>query len=108
MPAKSKAQQSAMGIAAAVKEGKAKAQPGSPSAKIAGSMNLADIKDFASTPRKGLPAKAPDSKTPPMQSMPATPTPAAKAAPPTAPAAPAPMKMRSVGKMKKIPGSGIK
>jgi hypothetical protein len=88
MPAKSKSQQQAFGIAAAVKEGKAKAKPGSPSAKIAGSMNLADIKDFASTPQAGLPKKVKKNSGRPMQPMqPAgpTPTPKAPAGPPAMP-----------------------
>lgn len=122
MPAKSKAQQAVFGIAAGVKEGKGKAKPGSASAKIAQSMNLSDIKDFASTPTKGLPQKAAAKKTSPQrparQMNPApptapaapTPTPAASTAPPAMPGMSSdamPMKMNKVGNMKKIPGSGM-
>lgn len=54
MPAKSQAQQKAMAIAEQVKKGKIKAKPGSPSAKMAKSMSIKQLNDFASTPRKGL------------------------------------------------------
>lgn len=57
MPAKTQAQQAAFGIASAVKKGKMKAKPGSPSAKIANTMSASDIDEFASTPVKGLPKK---------------------------------------------------
>lgn len=55
MPAKSKSQQAAFGIASAIKKGKMKAKPGSPSAKIANTMTTSQIDEFASTPVKGLP-----------------------------------------------------
>lgn len=100
MPAKSKAQQAAMGIAAGVKEGKVKAQKGSPSAKIAGSMNLADIKDFASTPTKGLPSRAGKSQGPPPMAQ--TPTPGGRAAPPVTPDMGQPMKVNKLGSFKKV------
>lgn len=57
MPAKSKAQQQAMAIAEQVKKGNMKAKPGTPSAKMAKSMNMKQLNDFASTPRKGLPKR---------------------------------------------------
>ena len=56
MPPKSKAQAVAAAIAQQVKKGKQKAIPGSPSAKMASSMKLGQIKDFVK-PTKGLPAK---------------------------------------------------
>lgn len=57
MPAESRNQQEAMGLAHAIQEGKMKPKPGTPSAKIAQTMKPTDVKDFASTPRKGLPEK---------------------------------------------------
>lgn len=56
MPAKSKAQQKAMGAALAAKRG-GKVKPGSPSAKMASSMSEKQLKEFAGTSRKGLPKK---------------------------------------------------
>jgi hypothetical protein len=44
-----------MGIAHAIQEGKMKPKPGTPSAKIAATTKPADVTEFASTPRKGLP-----------------------------------------------------
>lgn len=58
MPAKSENQQEAMGIAHAIQEGKVKSKPGTPSAEIAKTMKPADVKEFASTPRKELPEHA--------------------------------------------------
>lgn len=55
MPSESQAEQAAMGIAHAIQEGKVKPKPGTPSAEIAKSMKPADVKEFASTPHKGLP-----------------------------------------------------
>jgi len=55
MPAVSKAQRRAMAIAKKVKEGKAKAKPRSPSAKMAKSMTKSQLSDFASTKEKKLP-----------------------------------------------------
>lgn len=57
MPAKSKAQQQAMAIAEQVKKGKIKAKAGTPSAKMAKSMSIKQLNDFASTQRKGLPKR---------------------------------------------------
>lgn len=57
MSAVSQNQQEAMGMANAIQEGKAKPKPGTPSAKIAKTMTPADVKEFASTPREGLPKK---------------------------------------------------
>lgn len=101
MPAKSKSQQAAFGIAAGIKEGKIKPKPGSPSANIAKSASLPDIKEFASTPTGGLPKKvkkkaAPKPKmTQPtgMAQLPPSAPPAAPpmAAKPKAPAAPPPV-----------------
>ena len=57
MPAVSKNQGIAMNLAQAVQKGQATAQPGSPSAEIAGSMKPSDVADFASTPQAGLPKR---------------------------------------------------
>ena len=57
MPAVSKAQQQAMGIAHGIQKGTAKPKAGTVSAKIAKSMKPGDVKKFAKTPRTGLPAK---------------------------------------------------
>jgi hypothetical protein len=57
MPAVSKNQAIAMNLAQAVQKGQATAQPGSPSAEIAGSMKPSDVADFASTPQAGLPKR---------------------------------------------------
>ena len=55
MPAVSKAQQKFMGMVHAAQKGE---KPASPAvAKVAASMKKKDAKDFASTPRSGLPAK---------------------------------------------------
>lgn len=62
MPAKSKSQQAAMGMAHAIQQGEMKAKPGTPSAAIAKNMKPADVREFASTPQKGLPQKAPKKK----------------------------------------------
>ncbi len=59
MPAKSKAQRRAMAIAKKVKEGKATAIPGSPSAEMAKSMTKTQLTDFAASPEKGLPTHTP-------------------------------------------------
>jgi hypothetical protein len=48
-----------MNIAKAVQQGQATAQPGSPSAEIAGSMAPATLNEFAGTPQQGLPMRAP-------------------------------------------------
>lgn len=56
MPAKSKAQQAAFGIARAIQKGDRPAGSG-PSAKIAKTAKPKDVKDFASTPTKGLPQR---------------------------------------------------
>jgi hypothetical protein len=47
MPAESKKQQQAAGIALAVKRGEQKAKPGSPSAEMAKSMSEKQLKEFA-------------------------------------------------------------
>ena len=57
MPAKSKAQQAAFAIAEQIKKGKMKAKPGTPSAEIAKSASLPDIREFSSTPTGGLPKR---------------------------------------------------
>lgn len=62
MPAKSKAQRQAAGIATAIREGKMKPQAGTPSAAM-GKMPSASLRDFATTPEKGLPAAAPKPAT---------------------------------------------
>lgn len=58
MPSVSKNQRKAAGMAEAIQEGKMKPKPGTPSAQMAASMNPADLREFATTPEKGLPAKA--------------------------------------------------
>ena len=57
MPAVSKNQAIAMNLAQAVQKGQATAQPGSPSAEIAGSMAPSDVAEFATTPQAGLPKR---------------------------------------------------
>ena len=57
MPAVSKKQAIAMNIAKAVQQGQTTAQPGSPSAQIAGSMKPADVNEYAGTPQRGLPMR---------------------------------------------------
>jgi hypothetical protein len=57
MPAVSKKQAKMMNIAKAVQAGKTQAQPGSPSAQVAGAMAPADVNEFAGTPQKGLPMR---------------------------------------------------
>ena len=52
MPARSAKQAVAARIAAAVKKGRVKARPGSPSAKMAKSMTMKQVKEFSHT-RKG-------------------------------------------------------
>ena len=56
MPASSKAQQKFMGMVHALQKSGGRA-PSKAVAKAAGSMKPSDVKDFASTKRKGLPAK---------------------------------------------------
>jgi hypothetical protein len=58
MPAKSKAQRQAAGMATAIQEGKMKPQSGTPSAAMA-KMPPASLRNFATTPEQGLPAAAP-------------------------------------------------
>ena len=84
MPSVSRNQQIAMNLAQAVQKGQATAQPGSPSAEIAGSMKPADVADFASTPQAGLPKRV----APPV-------------APPRAPK-PAPVKRKSAMRVKNV------
>jgi hypothetical protein len=73
MPAKSVNQAIAMNLAQAVQKGQATAQPGSPSAQIAGSMKPSDVADFASTPQAGLPKRvAPPAAMPPRAMPPPT------------------------------------
>ena len=62
-PAVSKKQAVAMNIAKAVQRDKATAKTGSPSAEIAKSMKPADLAEFASTPRKGLPMRVKQTPT---------------------------------------------
>ena len=56
MPAVSKAQQAAFGIARGIQKGERPAGSG-PSADIAKSAKPKDVEDFASTPTKGLPQR---------------------------------------------------
>jgi hypothetical protein len=62
MPAVSKKQRQAAGIASAIQAGKMKPQVGTPSASMA-EMPPASLRDFASTPEQGLPAAAPKPPT---------------------------------------------
>jgi hypothetical protein len=62
MPAVSKNQATAMRIAEAVKKGKAKAKPGSPSAKMAKSMSVNQLEDFTHTKTKELPKRVKKAK----------------------------------------------
>lgn len=55
MPAKSKAMRKTAGMAEAIQKGEMNPIPGTPSAEMAKSMKSADLKEFASTPEKGLP-----------------------------------------------------
>jgi hypothetical protein len=55
MPAVSKAQQAAAGIAKHAKETGAPLKPGSPSAQMAKGMSSKELDKFASTKTKGLP-----------------------------------------------------
>jgi hypothetical protein len=57
MPAESKKQRRAAGMAKAIQAGKMKAKPGTPSAKMA-QMPPAALNEFAGTPEQGLPMKA--------------------------------------------------
>lgn len=57
MPAQSKKQRRTAGMARAIQKGEMKARPGTPSAEMAASMPPADLKEFASTPEKGLPVR---------------------------------------------------
>lgn len=102
MPGKSQNQVVAARIAEGVKKGTAKAKPGSPSAQMAKSMSLPDIKEFAATPTGGLPKKARKKAAPkpspaPGMTLPPSPAPAIPKAPSVArpkvtpAAAPAPM-----------------
>lgn len=52
MPAKSKEQQTAMRIAKAVKQGKAKAKPGTPSAKLAKTMTTKQLGHYTGKVKK--------------------------------------------------------
>jgi hypothetical protein len=57
MPALSKKQQMAAGMALAMKRGDMPVTSGTPAAQMAKSMSSDQVKEFASTPRKGLPNK---------------------------------------------------
>ena len=57
--AKSEAQQEVAGMAHAIQKGEMKAKPGTPSAKMAKSMDPADTKSMASTKHAGLPKHTP-------------------------------------------------
>ena len=87
MPAVSKNQAIAMNLAQAVQKGQATAQPGSPSAEIAGSMAPSDVAEFATTPQAGLPKRVAP--------------PAAPVAPPRAPK-PAPVKRKPQMRVKNV------
>ena len=56
MPAKSKEQRKAAGIARAIQKGEMKAKPGTPSAEMA-KMKPSSLRGFAKTKEKGLPEK---------------------------------------------------
>lgn len=101
MPAVSKDQQSLMGIATAIKEGKMPAAKSPKAAKVAKSMNLGDLKDFATTPRAGLPVRV----GPPRQQVAQAPRPAPAAAVPKKAAPVVPPKEKApipVGGLKKV------
>lgn len=68
MPAKSLAQAQMMGIARGIQKGEVAAKPGSPSAKVAATMQPAALNEFATTPHKGLPKKK-RTRKPPKSSM---------------------------------------
>ena len=57
--AESKAQQAVAGMAHAIQKGEMKAKPGTPSAKMAASMDPADTTSMAKTKHKGLPKHTP-------------------------------------------------
>ena len=57
MPADTQAQQKTAGMAYAAKK-KGKLPGKGPSREMAKSMDLSQLRDFASTPKKGLPKKA--------------------------------------------------
>ena len=68
MPSKTKAQQGMMGAAYAAKSGKAPMSSlQGPAKSAAKSMSKQQLKDFASTPSKGLPLKAKAKKPGPMR-----------------------------------------
>jgi len=67
MPAPSKAMRKAAGMATAIQEGKMQPKPGTPSAKMAKSMKPSDLREFATTPEKGLPKHAPKKRRPPVK-----------------------------------------
>ncbi|MEW6385919.1 MAG: DUF3008 family protein [Thermodesulfobacteriota bacterium] len=105
MPAVSKKQQQAMGIAHAIQKGEVKAKAGTPSAEIAKSMKPADVKEFAGTPHKGLPEKK-KSNPGHAKAKPANPGPPspAVAQPPRPQGVPrAELVPKPVGQLRKIP-----
>jgi len=62
VPAKSKKQHRLMGIALAIKRGKLPASYSKEAAKIAKSMTIQQLRDYAKTKEKGLPAKKSNTK----------------------------------------------
>lgn len=54
MPAKSKSQQRLFGLARSIQKGETPASESPQAAKIAKSVSVSDVKDFAKTKRKGL------------------------------------------------------
>jgi hypothetical protein len=63
MPARSKVQQAASGIAYDAKKKGKRLKPGTPSFQMAQGMDLGQLKEFASTPTGSLPKRK--GKTPP-------------------------------------------
>lgn len=77
MPAESQAQQGAAGVAYDAKKKGKKLPPETPAGQMQEGMNLAQLKEFASTKKKGLPKKKsskPPAKSQKKQSAPAPPT----------------------------------
>lgn len=67
MPAESKKQRRAAGMATAIQEGKMQPKPGTPSAEMAKSMKPSDLQEFATTPEKGLPNRVPKKRRIPVK-----------------------------------------
>lgn len=77
MAARSKAQQHLMGMAYAMKKGELPMSKSKKAAKAANSMNLGDLRDFASTKASSLPPVSPQPQVapPPLPPAPVNPKP---------------------------------